>query len=209
MTRPRSRLGTLGQVLLTVGAVLGVLSVLAAVSFSVFQVTPLVFRSGSMSPAIGTGSLALARPVAVADIRPGDIVSVEDTRGTRVTHRVVSTEVAGNTATLVLQGDANDDPDPTAYVVTSADRVVLSVPVAGYVVAWLEGPAGVFALGVVVGVLALVIVAPRRRGGPGGRRRRTDVAKAIGTGAVVLAVTVPGLLLPVRPNSTPFRSAAC
>lgn len=46
---------------------------------------PLIFRSGSMEPAIPTGSLPLSLPVDVASLRPGDIVSVTNSSDVRIT----------------------------------------------------------------------------------------------------------------------------
>lgn len=61
-TTPRgSRSARAGRELaLTVGAVAGLICVVAATASMLFGIKPLVFRSGSMSPEITTGSLALA-----------------------------------------------------------------------------------------------------------------------------------------------------
>ena len=115
------------DVALTVAAVLGGLSLVTALVLAVAGMTPLVFTSGSMGPAIPTGSLALARSVPVDELVVGDVVSVRDARGTRVTHRVVAVDDAG----LTLRGDANPTADAGTYDVAVADRVLLSVPHAG------------------------------------------------------------------------------
>ena len=60
MSRPAPQ-RTAREVLLTSGAVIGALCILLPLGALVFGVTPLVFRSGSMSPAIETGALGLAR----------------------------------------------------------------------------------------------------------------------------------------------------
>jgi signal peptidase I len=137
-------LSRLHNTLLTVGAILGTLCLLVALAGALLGAKPLLFRSGSMSPAIPTGSLGISLPVSAAEIRAGDVISVENTTGVRITHRVVSTETSGSTATVVLKGDANTIADSGPYVVSTADRLVLAVPVLGYVVAWLSSPAAMF-----------------------------------------------------------------
>ncbi len=103
--RSRQALGR--EVLLDVGAVLGLLCILAALAHTFLGVSLLAFRSGSMAPAIETGALALAVERPVADLRPGDVVSVVDPDGVRVTHRLVEATSDG----LLLKGDANPAPD--------------------------------------------------------------------------------------------------
>ncbi|WP_210503380.1 signal peptidase I [Nocardioides xinjiangensis] len=132
--------------LLTASAVLGCLCLLATVCALAFDVRPIVFRSGSMSPTIPTGALAWVHRVDAADIAAGDVVAVTTTNGARVTHRVVGAALEGDVATLRLQGDANRVPDPQPYHVTAAERVVLDVPWLGYALGWLGTGAGRFAL---------------------------------------------------------------
>jgi hypothetical protein len=84
----RSTRHLLRETLLNLGAGLGVMCLLAAVAAIGFGIRPLVFRSGSMGPEIGTGALGLARTVPAAELAVGDVVSVVNSRGVRVTHRV-------------------------------------------------------------------------------------------------------------------------
>ncbi|MFI5428341.1 S24/S26 family peptidase [Aeromicrobium sp. UC242_57] len=84
------------EVFLTVAAVLGVVCIVATLAGLVLDVRPLVFRSGSMAPAIDTGALAVARTVDAKDLVPGDIVSVTTRSGERVTHRLVETAPDGS-----------------------------------------------------------------------------------------------------------------
>lgn len=151
--RPRA----LRELALTIGAVVGVVCIVAAVASMLFGITPLVFRSGSMSPTIGTGALGLAQTVPAGEIREGDVVSIVNDSGTRITHRVVSTEIVeGGAARLTLQGDANQVADLTPSVVSSADRVFFHMERLGYAVSWLSSPAAAFLGGLLVGVLLMV-----------------------------------------------------
>ncbi|NKR64843.1 signal peptidase I [Rhodococcus hoagii] len=157
------------DIALNVGAVAGLICVLAAVASFLFGIKPLIFRSGSMSPDIPTGALALSKTAPAADLKVGDVVSVENQQGTRITHRVheiVSSD--GASAVLILKGDANQDADLTPYTVTETDRVFVSVPGLGYVVSWLSSPAAIFLGGALVGGVMVLAF------GPGSRRKGDD-----------------------------------
>jgi signal peptidase I len=148
---------------LTLGALAGVLCMVMAVLAVAFDVQPVVFRSGSMSPAIDTGALAISRTVDAADMRVGDVVTVRTSNGIRVTHRIQAITRHGDQATLILRGDANSVPDEEPYVVRSADRVLFDVPQAGHVVNAVTGPSGVFAAGLLVGLLMVTAFSRRPR----------------------------------------------
>lgn len=146
------------EVVLTVGSILGAL--VAALTFLAAQsgMRPLVVRSGSMEPAISTGSMVLMRKVPASAIKQGDVVSVERPDRTRVTHRVLAVEHQGTTAVLTLKGDANEDPDPAPVTVTTAYRLVFSIDGIGRFTSWLATPAGGFGLGCLVTAVALVVL---------------------------------------------------
>lgn len=69
------------EVLLTLGALAGLASIVFFVAGLAFNITPLIFKSGSMSPTIDTGALAFARTVPASEVQAGDIVSVYDSKG--------------------------------------------------------------------------------------------------------------------------------
>lgn len=148
---------------LTLGAVLGVLSITAALAAAFFGITPLIFRSGSMAPTIDTGALALAREVPAGDIRVHDIVSAFAPDGTRVTHRVESVQVqADGSASLVMRGDANPVADADPYVVQSADRILWHMNGLGYVLQHTQKPVYIFGIGLLVGGMLALSLWPRR-----------------------------------------------
>lgn len=206
--------------LLWVGAVLGALSLVAAVLVTVLGIVPLIFTSGSMSPGIPTGSLGVARSVPAADLAVRDVVSVESAEGVRVTHRIAAIEETADATLLTLKGDANSEPDAEPYRVTEADRLMFSVPWVGYVLSAMSNPVVLFGAGVLAaGVLFAVVSSVRRSGGSrrggaeaaaGGRRRRDGSADrprgAARTVAGLLAVALPTLLAlqPVQPTMAAF-----
>ena len=153
------------ELVLTVGAALGLLCIGFAIAVHAFGIAPLVVRSGSMAPTMPIGSLALATPVHGTDVRPGDIVSISRPDGSRITHRVISTAAASQVAvTAYLKGDANQYPDPAPYVIGDAHRVVVTIPLAGYAASWMQTPAARILLG--VASITLVYLTFRRRRGP-------------------------------------------
>lgn len=200
------------EVFLTFGALLGVLCLIATVAAFAFGVKPLVFRSGSMSPAIQTGDLAVSRTVDASGLERGDIVSVVNSEGNRVTHRVVNIARQGAARQLTLKGDANGRPDEEVYTVTRAEKVLVDIPKAGYVVNAASSTGGVFVLGVFVAAMVTLIF--RRPGGGGpdesrpasgrrrGKKRRSDRPErsrsAVRAASAVVAV---GLLAIASPAS--------
>ncbi|MGO2139725.1 MAG: signal peptidase I [Leucobacter sp.] len=169
--------------LLTAGAIVGSVCALAVVASLVFGVSALNVISGSMAPGIPTGSMVFAKTVPAADIRHGDIVTVDrrssgnDIDGL-VTHRVVevlpfdglSDGSAGESMPLsapndavrqlVLKGDANSLPDSDPYVVGEASRYLFHIPFLGNVSLFLRTPFGLSILLVFAAFLAFMFFLP-------------------------------------------------
>lgn len=170
------------EVVLTVGAVLGVLCLVSGAAAVAFDIKPVVFQSGSMSPAVDTGALGISRTVPASELEVGDIVTVRTGTGVRVTHRIKDIRLSGEKATLVLKGDANNVADDKVYVVTSAPRLMFDIPKAGYVVSFISGPIGIFAGGLLVGMVLLIVFRPgnpRSKKGGGSRKALSAVAVMI------------------------------
>lgn len=191
------------EVLLTLGAVLGALCLLLGGVAVAAGVDVLVFRSGSMSPTIETGDLALTRTVRASELRPGDVVSVVDSHGNRVTHRVVDLARQGDDRQLTLRGDANQSADREVYTVSEAQRVAVVVPKAGYLLAWSTGPAGLVLLGGYGAFLISVLVRGKGRGDgdpPPPRRRAAPRRRASRKAAPALLALVVGAAVATAPS---------
>jgi len=114
-----------------------------------------IVESGSMEPTIPLGAAIVVAPA--EEYAAGDIVTYqrrEDARAT--THRLVGTEAVDGQREWRTRGDAND----TADITTVASREIvgavrLTVPLLGFVLAWLQQPVGFIIL---IAIPALLIV---------------------------------------------------
>jgi signal peptidase len=138
----------------------------------------LVVVSQSMEPTIPMGSIVVSHPQTVPDeIGIGDVITfvVPDVGGKEVlvTHRVVEVIGSGVELQFRTQGDAVEDPDMALVTPDQlVGRVWFSLPLIGYLVAFIRTPLGYIVL---VGLPALVFIlsewwtilrAPRSRASP-------------------------------------------
>ena len=174
--------------LLNLTAVLGALCALLAVLAVVFGVRPIVFRSGSMEPAVGTGALGFSRATDAADLKVGDIVTVTNAQKKTITHRILAIGPGDGSATLQLKGDDNPVADQEIYKVEAAPKLWFAVPDGGYVIAWFSNAPGSYLLG---GYVVLMLMLAFRRGvehGPSSPEAPVDVEPA----AAPIEKTSPG-----------------
>jgi signal peptidase len=123
---------------------------------TMFGLESLVVASGSMTPAMPVGAVAMTREVDARAVSTGDIISYRR-RGTvtTTTHRVVTIKVQAGQVVFTTKGDANDTPDPEPVVVDGrVHRVEYVVPEAGYVVRYARTPYGLLGL-VLIPILGL------------------------------------------------------
>lgn len=191
-----------GEVLLTVAAIGGTLCILAVVVAMVFHITFILFKTGSMTPTIPTGSLAVVQRIPASEIRVGDVVTVDRGALLPITHRVTSVKNgpadAVGSRQITMKGDANPVADPEPYVVTDVRRVMLSVPGLAYPLVAISNPLVIG--GITIGAAALITwtfwpagtAKPRvERPAKTRARRRT---RALSTRAPLV---IPFLLVPV------------
>ena len=143
--------------LLSFLAALGVVCIVATIAAFVFNIGLIMFKTGSMSPTIPAGSLAVVREIPASDIRVGDVTTVAREEGQLpVTHRVISTTPVGNGVySIEMQGDANASPDARPYEVTEAKKVIWHVPGLAYVVSTISQPK--YMAGITVAASLLVV----------------------------------------------------
>src|SRR5882672_7007676 len=93
----------------------------SAVAFAVFYTAlvaggykPVVVYSGSMTPTIAVGGLAVDRPIHAKDVRVGDVITFTDPyeQSRMVTHRVIAIIPTAHGLAYRTKGDANPSRDP-------------------------------------------------------------------------------------------------
>ena len=130
------------------GATLALLLVVASLVVQAFPGLvgadyALTVLSGSMEPAIGTGSVVFVAETPPGQIQERDVMTYRDDGGNLVTHRVVEKYAAGTSVRFTTKGDANEDPDPEPVYRGDVVGVVLfSVPFLGYLVTFGNTTAG-------------------------------------------------------------------
>lgn len=115
-----------------------------------------IVQSGSMSPAISTGSLVVICPSQSYEI--GDVITFQ-TPGARVptTHRIIADEIIAGRRFFITKGDANEDADARRVSQSAVEgKVVLAVPYLGYILDFARTPLGFLAI-IVVPALAIVL----------------------------------------------------
>jgi signal peptidase len=171
------------EIALNVAAIAGLICIIATLASLMFGIKPLVFRSGSMSPEISTGALAFAKTVPATELAVGDVVSVYNDQGVRITHRVDNLELTGGEEVVAtLKGDANNAPDRLPYTIMEADRVFFHIGGLGYIVAWLSSPLATFLGGGLVGAVLVIAFGKSkdRRLAPSGAGTTNDAPETRG-----------------------------
>lgn len=93
----------------------------------------LVVKSGSMEPAIKTGSVVIVKPS--SDYRKGDVVTFKDPKfpKTTVTHRLYEIKDNQGKISFLTKGDANHSPDTTEILQDQVlGKMLFAVPFVGY-----------------------------------------------------------------------------
>lgn len=147
-SRKRNAARSLSEFTLNVAAAGGLLCiVLVALAFTM-NMTLIMFKTGSMTPTIPAGSVALVQEIPASDMVIGDVVTVDRPDKLPVTHRVTSIEPAGSdeSRTFTMRGDANPIEDADPYTATDVRIVRGHVPELASVIVWFSHP---FVLGVI------------------------------------------------------------
>ena len=124
--------------------------------YSLFGVKLLVVKSGSMEPALKTGSLVVDK--AESSYQKDNIVTFKDPNNPleTITHRIVDIETKDDISLYTTQGDANGTPDSTKILSDKIlGKVVFDIPILGYIVAFTRTVPGVIILIIIPAVIII------------------------------------------------------
>ena len=102
-----------------------------------------IVKSGSMEPAIMTGSIVIVQPK--PDYAVGDIITFGEDTKTQIptTHRIASQRIDAGVTYYATKGDANNAPDGGEIRKDQVvGNVIFVIPYAGYVLNFARQPLG-------------------------------------------------------------------
>lgn len=172
--RPRRRpvrklFSWLGEALLTLLSIFGVICVGAVIAAYFFGINIMMFKTGSMSPGIPAGSVALVREIPAAEAEIGDVITVDRPGQLPITHRVISNEPDPENSPhgriIEMKGDDNPLPDPFPFRVSEVKLLFWSQPEWGHLFVRLADPKTLGLVTILAGVIVTWAFWPR--GGEG------------------------------------------
>lgn len=118
------------EVLLWILTVCGLAAIVLVICAYAFNVSIILFRTGSMEPTVPAGSAALVREIPASEVEVGDVLTVDRPDQLPVTHRVTSVQPGEipEERIITMQGDANESEDPYPYAITEGRVLLASVP---------------------------------------------------------------------------------
>ncbi|MCK8614996.1 signal peptidase I [Gordonia sp. C13] len=142
---------------LNILAVFGVVCIALTVLAFVGNYTIIMFKTGSMDPTIPQGSIAVVHEIPASEVKVGDIITVDRGVGLKpITHRAIAVErLGGGEVQIEMQGDANPNPDPVPYRVSTVRKVVWHAPGLAKQIVWLSNP---YVLGAITLGAALLVL---------------------------------------------------
>ncbi|PZE27912.1 hypothetical protein [Curtobacterium sp. MCBD17_028] len=167
-------------VVVTLAGVFGIACVAWWLVAKIVGLSLVVVTTGSMTPTIPAGGIAVDHQEPAATLRPGMIVTVpKPDADLPVTHRIVRVDtVPGHpeARSLTLRGDANAIEDPNPYVVDHAGVVLAHAPrVGSLLVTVTSAPVRGLAVAL-VGLLVIWAFWPAGERTAPGARTRNDAA---------------------------------
>lgn len=159
----------LGKLIGFVGTIILIAAIAACLGLTVPRfagIDQYAVTSGGMEPAIPVGSMVYTAQTEASTLEAGDIIvfTTADGGKTPVAHRVVENHIADGE--VITKGDANaqNDQDPVAYT-SILGKMVLHIPMLGYLAAPVGTTAGKIAVGGVILAAYLLTVVGRKLSG--------------------------------------------
>ena len=102
--------------------------------------------TGSMEPVIPVGSIVITKEQSSYEME--DIISFQE-EGSVITHRIISID----RERYITKGDANNVADTEEVQQKQIlGKVILMIPLLGYLVMWLMSPVGIISLFIIMGI---------------------------------------------------------
>lgn len=132
-----------------------------------FGIRAFTVLSGSMEPTYHVGSLVFVRQVDPLGIEPGDTITYLVADNTVVTHRCVEVLPDDEDSSVVrfrTKGDANNVEDASlVHGNNLIGKPVISVPLIGYAVNYIQHPPGTYIAVAIVVIVVLFVFWPDKR----------------------------------------------
>lgn len=127
----------------------------------VFGYEMMTVLSGSMEPAIKTGSIIAVKPVSnKTSFQKGDVVTFKaaDNPNTLITHRIVEIQKEKDSVRYITKGDSNDAKDRTAVIAKNivGEYSGFTIPFVGMLLAFIQSTNGAIFLLIVPGALMIL-----------------------------------------------------
>jgi len=166
--RRRSAAKVVADLLLWIAAIGGVICIGLVILAYTAGITLIMFKTGSMSPTIPAGSVAVVQRIPASEIEIGDVVTVDRDGELPVTHRVTSISDGSAPAerVITMKGDANETEDPVPYTVTSGRIVLFSVPGIATIIVGMGNPLVLGGITIAAAVLVVWAFWPREKASP-------------------------------------------
>ena len=162
------------------GALIGVALLVATATLPVlFGYHTYVINGGSMAPSLKAGSVAVSKTTSPYNLEIGDVIARREAPDSiPVLHRIVDISVEDGQRVFITQGDQNRSSDPEPLALDGpGDKVVYSVPYAGYILRYAGSGLGrLLLIGAPLAVLAVIGLRERRRPPRQGRGSGTGTA---------------------------------
>lgn len=112
--------------------------------------------SGSMEPAIHTGSVVIVAPA--ADYKIGEVITFGEISKTKTptTHRIKDIKIVDDKPVYITKGDANNAPDNKEVAASEVKgKVLFTIPYLGFILNFVKQPMG-FALVIIVPAILII-----------------------------------------------------
>lgn len=129
--------------------------------FRVFDYDIFVVQSGSMEPHYHVGSLVYVKSEDINKLEKGDVITFNIGNNVKATHRIHEVINENDNVSFITKGDSNDQPDTNPVLPDDiVGEVKFTIPYLGYLVTYIQQPAGMPILIAAASFILLMIILP-------------------------------------------------